>query len=169
MALTDTLTGIGNRHAFFETGTRFLIQRKPAVGHSSLLYVDLDGFKRLNDTRGHQAGDRALRIVAECLARNIRAGDFAARIGGDEFAIMLLDCDDHEVVSHRIREDIRAAMVAQGWAVTASLGLLTFHAPPVSMSDAMAASDMLMYRAKNAGKNRVARGVYTGGREVELV
>ncbi len=166
MALTDTLTGIGNRHAFFETGARFLIQRKTAAGRNSLLYVDLDGFKNLNDTSGHHAGDQALRIVADCLARNIRGCDFAARIGGDEFAILLVDCEDHEIVSERIRDEVRAAMAARGWSVTASVGLLTFHAPPVSMSDAMAASDMLMYQAKNAGKNRVARGVYGSRREV---
>ncbi len=145
MALTDTLTGIGNRHAFFETAARTLTRQKTGLANGALLFVDLDGFKRLNDTCGHQAGDQALRIVADCLSRNIRHSDFAARIGGDEFAILIVDCDDYVAISERLREQISTEMVRRGWSVTASVGLLTFQAAPSSVTDALAAGDSLMY------------------------
>ncbi len=169
MALTDTLTGIGNRHAFFEAGARFLTERKPGHAQDALLFVDLDGFKRLNDTFGHQAGDQALRLVADCLARNIRQSDFAARIGGDEFAILLVDCADHEAVSERVRDNVRLEMARRGWAVTASVGLLALHTAPTSMSDALAAGDALMYQAKRAGKNQIIQGVYSSALQTVLV
>lgn len=158
-ALTDTLTGVGNRHAFFENGER-LFSRRPVPPRNALLYVDLDGFKQLNDRHGHHAGDVALCIVAECIRRNIRGTDFAARIGGDEFAILLSECDDIETVSERIRQEVRADLRVQGWKVTASVGLLTFNKPPCSVSEALAAADALMYQAKQSGKDRVARAAY---------
>ncbi len=158
-ALTDTLTGIGNRHAFFERSER-LFAETPVPPRNALLYVDLDGFKQLNDRHGHHAGDMALCIVAECIRRNIRGRDFAARIGGDEFAVLLSDCDDHETVSERIRQDVRSELRRQGWDVTASVGMLTFDKPPRSVSEALAATDALMYQAKQGGKDRVTQGAY---------
>lgn len=158
-ALTDTLTGVGNRHAFFEH-SEGLFSARPVSPRSALLYVDLDGFKQLNDRHGHHAGDTALCIVAECIRRNVRGRDFAARIGGDEFAILLSDCDDPELGSERIRQEIRIELRLRGWAVTASVGLLTFTNPPSSVSEALAVADALMYRAKQGGKDRVASAAY---------
>ena len=158
-ALTDTLTGVGNRHAFFENGER-LFSGRPVPPHNALLYVDLDGFKQLNDGHGHHAGDTALCIVAECVRRNVRGRDFAARIGGDEFAVLLSDCDDPELVGERIRQEVRDELRLRGWAVTASVGVLTFNNPPSSVSEALAAADALMYRAKQGGKDRIASAAY---------
>ena len=127
-ALTDTLTGVGNRHAFFENGER-LFSGRPVPPHNALLYVDLDGFKQLNDGHGHHAGDTALCIVAECVRRNVRGRDFAARIGGDEFAARFSDCDDPELVGERIRQEVRDELRLRGWAVTASVGVLDLQQP----------------------------------------
>jgi diguanylate cyclase (GGDEF)-like protein len=156
MALADTLTGIPNRPALM-TALEQAIARQNRHGTSFiLLYLDLDGFKSINDRFGHATGDRVLQEVAAALTACLRTGDVAARLGGDEFA-MVLAGDEHDAIgaAERVRAEIEMRMQAQGWAVTASVGAASFAAPPDSPDAALAVADKLMYAAKSAGKNRV--------------
>ena len=160
MALTDTLTGIANRHAFFEA-TKQVFDTRQDIDYS-LLYLDLDGFKRLNDTLGHSAGDLALRVVANRISANARNGDVVARLGGDEFAVLLANNVAGAAIGERIKDDVAAHMEARGFGVTVSVGVLTFMVTPSCVSDALAASDEMMYEAKRRGKNRVIHSIYSG-------
>ena len=157
MALTDPLTGLPNRTAFLEALSRAISTHRRGGPGFSLLFVDLDGFKALNDTLGHAEGDRALAEVAAVLRGNLRRGDMPARLAGDEFAALLFGGNGQEVGSaaERLRIALAQAMEGRGWAVTASIGGITFHAPPRDESEALSAADQLMYLAKRAGRNRV--------------
>jgi diguanylate cyclase (GGDEF)-like protein len=94
MALTDELTGLGNRRAFFERGAVELEHVRRQGRPVALLYVDVDGLKAVNDAHGHTAGDRLIAAVALVLSGLVRTGDVVSRIGGDEFALLLVDCDE---------------------------------------------------------------------------
>lgn len=156
MALTDALTGIANRPAFLDGLDRAIARQRRHGEPFSLLYLDLDGFKRVNDVLGHVVGDEVLRRVAEVLVAELRREDLAARIGGDEFAVLLAGADaDGAHAGERIRAAVKRCMDAHGWPVTASVGVVTFLATPDDVSEALAAADELMYGAKASGKDRV--------------
>jgi diguanylate cyclase (GGDEF)-like protein len=157
IALTDALTGIANRPAFLDALGRAMSRLERHGEAFAVLYVDLDGFKHVNDTYGHDAGDQALREVAATLRGLVRREDTAARIGGDEFAMVLGGCGDGDVSSagERLRAAIAARMEARQLPVTASVGGVTFTSPPASVGQAVAIADQLMFAAKTSGKNRV--------------
>ena len=123
----------------------------------ALVYLDLDGFKRVNDVFGHAAGDHALREAAEALRSVARREDVAARIGGDELAVLLAACGSGEVVSatERLRQAVAERMGGLGWPITASVGAVRFQAAPRDVGHALMLADGNMYAAKLAGKNRV--------------
>ena len=153
MARIDDLTRLPNRAAIIE-GVEKAISRQRLDGEPfSLLYMDLDDFKRLNDRSGHAAGDEALREVASALRRSLRAEDLAGRLGGDEFAILVAGNRDQALAAaHRVREKVRARMASRGWRVTASIGVATFDRTPHSAESALAAADVAMYAAKRVAK-----------------
>ncbi|MGG5807887.1 sensor domain-containing diguanylate cyclase [Falsiroseomonas sp. CW058] len=162
MALTDALTGLPNRPAFREALSRAIARHRRDQQPFSLLYMDLDGFKRVNDVRGHAEGDRVLAGVAEVLRASLRQEDVPARIGGDEFAAVLVGGDGREIpgAAERVRRAVRERMDAHGWPVSASIGAVLFRSPPDDEEEAIAAADELMYGAKAAGRDRVAHGVF---------
>ncbi len=170
MALTDPLTGLANRAALLDSLSRTVARQRRTSYGFGLIYLDLDGFKRVNDQLGHSEGDRVLVTIADTLRGAIRQGDEAARIGGDEFALLLVSGDVTEI--HRTAERIRAAiedrMIREGWAVTASVGALLFHEAPGDEISAIALADEQMYIAKAAGKNQLAVSVY-GTRQLAQV
>lgn len=154
---TDALTGLANRrefHAQLDRALR-LSQRRPRP--LALVYIDLDNFKTVNDTRGHEAGDTVLRIAAAALRDTLRGTDVTARLGGDEFAALLPESDERaaRVALERFRARLNEAMLAGDWPVTASIGALVFNAAPPTLVDALHGADELMYRAKREGKNRL--------------
>ncbi|HEV7455448.1 MAG TPA: sensor domain-containing diguanylate cyclase [Roseococcus sp.] len=149
LALTDALTGLANRPALMDALGRAIGQGAPFA----LLCLDLDGFKGLNDSQGHAVGDLALTEVAQELRLACGTGDVAARLGGDEFAL-LLAAGEAEATAERVRAGIGRRMAVQGWAVTASIGGATFHAPPEDAAAALAQADALLYEAKRGGRNR---------------
>ncbi|WP_191083738.1 sensor domain-containing diguanylate cyclase [Roseococcus microcysteis] len=149
LALTDALTGLANRPALMDALGRAI---GPGAGFS-VLCLDLDGFKGLNDSQGHAVGDLALTEVAQELRLACGTGDVAARLGGDEFALLLAS-GEAEPMAERVRTGIARRMAAQGWAVTASIGGVTFHAPPEDAASALAMADALLYEAKRGGRNR---------------
>jgi diguanylate cyclase (GGDEF)-like protein len=157
MALTDVLTGIANRPAFLDALVRAVARQRRDGQPFALLCLDLDGFKRVNDLHGHAAGDAVLREVAAALSACLRREDLAARIGGDEFAAVLVGGDGREIsqVAERVRRTVEERMETQGRTVTASVGAVSFLVPPKNEAAAIAEADRLMYAAKAAGMNRV--------------
>ncbi|NEA74975.1 EAL domain-containing protein [Streptomyces sp. SID13588] len=160
----DPLTDLPNRALFTERVSRALGGRRSGDGEAAVLFVDLDGFKAVNDTVGHQAGDELLVQAARRLQESVRSGDTAARLGGDEFAALICggsaDRQLREYQIHEIADRLRSALsepyrVESGEVrVAASIGV-AFAEPGITPSELMRNADLAMYRAKQAGKGRV--------------
>jgi diguanylate cyclase (GGDEF)-like protein len=156
-ALTDALTGCFNRRFFeiqLERDLHLATRMRQPV---SLILVDIDHFKRLNDTHGHDAGDAALRILAGALREEVRGVDTAARYGGEEFAIILPQTG-HEgarVVAERLRSRIERTEVPGVGCITASLGVATFPNDASSRELLVTSADRALFLAKRTGRNRV--------------
>jgi diguanylate cyclase (GGDEF)-like protein len=157
LALTDSLTSLPNRPAFLDALSRAIARQQRDDLTFSLLYLDLDGFKALNDSQGHAAGDRALVEVASVLRESVRRHDLPARLGGDEFGLLLVGGDGAEatVAGQRVRRAIARRMAERGWPVTATIGGVAFHSPPEDEGAALVAADSMMYAAKQQGRDRV--------------
>lgn len=162
LAEEDALTGIANRRAF-EKSLAVMLDGARAGQHFSLLYFDLDHFKHVNDTFGHAGGDSVLRRFAQLLRADRRAGDLPARIGGEEFALILpLDSKQQAAdVADRINLACRAVdwhSIAPDLHVTVSIGVATSHEielAELSQDSLCALADRRLYRAKNDGRDRV--------------
>jgi diguanylate cyclase (GGDEF)-like protein/PAS domain S-box-containing protein len=161
LATTDELTGIGNRRHFLESAARDLERTRRSGRPLSLLMLDLDRFKRVNDLHGHLAGDAVLRAVGVALTADLRAGDIAGRYGGEEFAILLPETDETEaaLVAERVRRDIANVVVSLPGAsvrVTASIGsCTTWGADAPDLDTLLDCADAAQYRAKVLGGNAV--------------
>ena len=156
----DILTGLANRRRFESELARHLDRCRRHDPTGALLLLDLDNFKQVNDTLGHNAGDQLLITIGGLLRRSIRSTDVVARLGGDEFAILLTDCEpaDAQRVAELVVERIAThAATLDGVArrVTASVGAVTFRAAAEHAADVLALADMTMYDAKEAGRNQV--------------
>lgn len=161
LAEKDHLTGLTNRRKFFE----LIAASRPESGDAvmrhrgALLIVDIDHFKKINDSHGHQAGDEALIHTARILKRCVRDLDIVARLGGEEFAILLTDADKH--VAQEIAERIRVAVhtnpaILQQGSATLSVSIGGVEVWPLqSLAECMRRADLLLYAAKSAGRNRV--------------
>lgn len=155
----DILTGLANRRRFESELDRHLDRCRRHGPTGALLLLDLDHFKQVNDTLGHNAGDQLLITIGGLLRRSIRSTDVVARLGGDEFAILLTDCEqaDAERVAGLVVDRIAShAATLDGVArrVTASVGAVTFRAATEHAADVLALADMTMYDAKEAGRNQ---------------
>lgn len=155
-AFCDALTGVYNRRAFFTMAEKE-VQRSRRYGHSlTVCYIDVDHFKQVNDTRGHEAGDQLLCEVAAALTELVRQSDIVARLGGDEFALLLPETDGvAQRVLERLRERLQGRMDAAGWPVTFSMGAVTCQQSPQSVEDLVQYADALMYQVKHQGKNQL--------------
>ena len=158
-ALTDDLTSLPNRRRFM-TEFRRESQRADRSGTPlSVIVLDIDDFKKINDTWGHETGDLVLKGLAEALAAATRSVDLAARLGGEEFAVLLPNTDAHgaEGVAERIQRDLAAMTVSAGGSpvhATASFGISSFP-DLASLTDLLNDADRCLYEAKRAGKNRI--------------
>ena len=153
----DSLTHIANRRGLVESATAALNSAKRHHTAISLAYIDLDDFKQLNDVLGHAVGDKVLRVTAMSIRAALRPTDLVARIGGDEFAILLPEAPKAvaESVISRVRTTLGEAMGEHSWSVTFSIGIVTFLGAPRSVSEMLEKGDQVMYRVKSAGKNRI--------------
>ncbi|MGE5623219.1 MAG: GGDEF domain-containing protein, partial [Bacillota bacterium] len=156
---TDSLTGLLNRSGFFIALENLLSEVHSKSIRGAVMLLDLDGFKAINDTCGHSAGDAALKEIGMRLMRYVSNGDRVARIGGDEFGIALVDTASHEDVEQLAQELIDAIASIRVPAdpslrLGASIGICLLPDERFSSSSAiMEESDRLMYQAKRAGKN----------------
>ena len=161
MSITDPLTGLHNRRYLEARLTEELSRSKRYNYPLSFMMIDIDDFKLYNDRNGHQAGDRALEITAQCLRAALRKVDVASRYGGEEFSILLPQTTLQEagVLADRIRRKILSAPFPHGKSqplggVTVSIGLSTFSASLDSAEAIVRAADRALYHAKSHGKNR---------------
>lgn len=157
LSRTDPLTSLPNSRAFYTDASRILALSRRLGQAVTMAYVDLDNFKAVNDTLGHQGGDDLLRRVAELIRTCIRATDASARIGGDEFVLCLLATDQDRALEllERLRRLLAEAFATQVCPVTASIGGVTFESPPPSVEAMVREADRRMYAAKAGGRNRV--------------
>jgi diguanylate cyclase (GGDEF)-like protein len=161
-ARLDPLTEIGNRRHFLEVATMELQRASRYNRPFTVVYMDIDDFKAVNDTMGHQAGDKLLKIVSTTIKANIRASDTIARLGGDEFALFLSETDNEPAKNAlgKLKIKLDEIVNINRWPVTFSFGVATFMMPPDSIDDMIRKVDSLLYEAKKTGKNNIIHGVF---------
>lgn len=158
LAIHDPLTRVLNARAFADRLTAELIRNRRYKRPLSLLYLDVDNFKTLNDSRGHQTGDAALRLVADAMRRAVREVDVVGRMGGDEFAVLMPETDGilAQGAAQRLAEGIRTAFEGTP-ALSASIGIVSFSDTAATTDEVLRRADQAMYEAKRSGKDRVVQ------------
>jgi len=156
----DLLTGLYNRRKFEEVLEEILINVREEERHHSLLYLDLDNFKIVNDTCGHVAGDELLKQLPTLLNDVLRSGDIVARLGGDEFGIILENCGVQQAatIADKVRETIknyRFIWDDATFEIGVSIGVIGIDADNCNMSQVMSSADIACYAAKDSGRNRI--------------
>jgi diguanylate cyclase (GGDEF)-like protein len=155
-ALHDPLTGLPNRHSFEEISTEVLAGHAARARAFGLLYIDLDGFKAINDTHGHSIGDELLKVIGSRLKRAVRSEDSVCRHGGDEFVCLLLDIKGNDQVA-TIAEKLFAAVAAPcqlgslAVSVTPSIGIALYPGDGIAVDELLRSADSAMFGAKLHG------------------
>lgn len=169
LAAHDPLTGLRNRREFERLVRQGVAEAREHGRHAVLLFIDLDDFKAVNDSCGHLAGDELLRQLATLLSSLLRDRDVLARVGGDEFGVLLTDCTT--AAGARVAEKLCAAVRAfrfewssRVFEIGASIGLVPITGSSGGLRDLLAAADAALYLAKEQGRNRVEIGVFNGTR-----
>ncbi len=162
LARTDLITEVGNSRFFFEEANQEIRRASRYMHPFSIAYADIDNFKTVNDNHGHNAGDHLLRIVAQAMRSSIRSTDILARMGGDEFAILLPETDFEmsQATLQRLRQNVLAITQENKYPVTISFGVVTYLHPPKNTEEMIKIADDLMYTAKNDGKNNIKHMVW---------
>lgn len=162
LSKTDPLTELANGRYFFET-VNSEIQRALRYKHPfTIVYLDVDNFKSVNDTLGHNAGDALLREISSKVNSTVRNTDTMARLGGDEFAILLPETssDNAKGAINRIQNSLSQIKASNGTQITFSIGVITNNFRPCTFDEIIMAADGLMYEAKHSGKNAVKSAVF---------
>ncbi|BFM40834.1 diguanylate cyclase [Synechocystis sp. LKSZ1] len=164
LARTDHLTAAVNARSFQEIMTLELYRLQRYHHPLTLVYFDLDNFKIVNDQLGHSHGDQALQSVVNCIKKYIRKTDTIARMGGDEFVLLLPETNREQ--AQQLVTDIRPFLASEmrkhNWPITFSMGVLTCTTVPGSIDELVTIADNLMYKAKLQGKNTVEYATYPG-------
>ncbi|MBL8103744.1 MAG: GGDEF domain-containing protein [Anaerolineales bacterium] len=156
-ARTDFLTGAMNTRSFHDV-TQSEIDRSVRYQRPfTVAFIDIDNFKTVNDTFGHAFGDMVLRVIAQSIKRNLRKTDTIARVGGDEFALLLpeTDTDTARIAISKMQKRLQEEMTTKKWPVTFSIGVISLNAPQLSVDDILGLADKLMYSVKNYGKDNI--------------
>jgi len=160
----DPLTGAANTRAF-RGRARDEIDRSRRYGRPfTLAYVDLDNFKAVNDRFGHSAGDNLLRLVTDNIRKNLRTTDIFARVGGDEFVLLLPETgpESARAVLDKLQDKVTSSLQEAKWPVTLSVGAVSYLSPPDSVDAMIVQTDNLLYQVKHGGKNRIRQEVHGG-------
>jgi len=169
LSLTDELTGLYNRRRFFVLTEQYLKVAIRAKKRSLLLYIDMDDLKWINDHCGHNTGDQALMDLGSILKKTFRESDIIARIGGDEFVILLESTDENdEMLITRLDENIRDynAKVSQDYKLSISVGVAQFDPEyPISIDELLSKADVLMYAQKRKRRKQESRLGVRNGKE----
>jgi diguanylate cyclase (GGDEF)-like protein len=161
IADTDSLTGLSNRRHFLAVAGEAIGSAQEFGATLSLLMVDIDHFKRINDTYGHAAGDQALRLLGATLKESTRRDDCVGRLGGEEFAILLpgASAEVAQDIAERICRHATTLVILDGrgqrFGFTVSIGLACLAPSDAKPEDLLARADAALYRAKRGGRNRV--------------
>lgn len=157
LSRTDSLTGLANSRSFYEQAGAALSLCQRNLRPVTLAYIDLDNFKKVNDTLGHEKGDEILQKAAEVMVSSLRASDVIARIGGDEFVVLLPEtgAEDAKVALEKLRSRMTMTPQFQVTAVSPSIGAVAYLQATAQLGDMLKAADELMYQSKAAGKNRL--------------
>jgi len=161
---TDYLTGAVNSRFFGEI-MQMEINRTIRYQYPlTIAFIDVDDFKTINDQFGHSVGDKVLETVARAMRQYLRKTDIVARVGGDEFAILLpeADIDVAQVAISKVQQGLLNEMQVNHWPATFSIGVLTFITPPDSADEMLNMADKIMYSVKNSGKNNIYYVTYPG-------
>jgi diguanylate cyclase (GGDEF)-like protein len=160
LAMTDELTGLANRRAFFVQGSEEIKRTRRYLAPLALIMLDVDKFKNINDTYGHEAGDLVLQGVARTLRAGIREVDLAARLGGEEFGVLLPNTEVAEAIV--LAERLRLAFAggsycwqSQKVSATVSLGVAAYNETMLDIDTLLRQADTAMYQAKHQGRNQV--------------
>jgi diguanylate cyclase (GGDEF)-like protein len=158
LATQDQLTNVLNARAFAERLTQELERNRRYPRPLALLYLDLDDFKVINDSHGHQTGDAVLRLVADAMRSSMRQADVVGRLGGDEFAVLMPETDAQlaDAAAKRLAAGLRNVFKGTP-SVTASIGVVSCTATDASTDDLLRRADQAMYDAKRLGKDRVVQ------------
>lgn len=161
MAMRDPLTGVANRRAFVEKAEEILALSRRQGFPLAVVFLDADGFKQVNDRHGHREGDRLLQLAAATVLDAVRESDVVARMGGDEFVVLLPDTDREgaETIAGRLSADLDGAMAGGGFGIRFSIGVAAFQDPGDRVDDLLRHADALMYEAKAAGGGLVVATV----------
>jgi diguanylate cyclase (GGDEF)-like protein len=167
-ARVDSLTGMANARYFRELAGKEIKRCQRYKHPLTMIYIDCDGFKSVNDLLGHQTGDQLLRFLALALRNNTRATDIVARLGGDEFAILMPETGEPIIPDglKRLHDLFTRALLEDGWPVTLSMGAAIYLQPPESADEMIQNADQLMFKAKNNGKNRVQYRIFENSKEI---
>lgn len=162
LSRTDYLTGALNSRAFYELAEAEIHRSQRYGSPLTIVHIDLDNFKVVNDRFGHSVGDELLQNVVSIIKRNIRVTDAVARLGGDEFAVLLLKVDEEStrMIIPRLHQVLVKEMEQRGWPVTFSMGVLICNETPASVNEMLHQVDQLMYTVKNDGKDGVCYALY---------
>ncbi|MGH8501255.1 MAG: GGDEF domain-containing protein [Gammaproteobacteria bacterium] len=170
LARTEPLTGLMNRRAFDEAANRFLDLALSRGHHTTVVYIDVDDFKRVNDRSGHSAGDRLLATIAAALRQGVRSSDLVGRRGGDEFVLLLPDTgyEGAQACIATLKARLTQIRASDAWPVRFSMGVATFLRPPLNVDVAIKVADELMYKAKAGGKDDIVHEIISMTGDVTL-
>lgn len=162
LARIDPLTGSANRRSLCEAVHLELLRSRRYARPMTIAFIDLDGFKVVNDGFGHAHGDKVLCTVVSMINSRVRQTDLLARIGGDEFVLLLpeIDQDAARVIMPKLREALGLEMGRHGWPVTFSIGVLTWRGGMLDAEQMITMADKLMYDIKSNGKDAIAYAVH---------
>jgi diguanylate cyclase (GGDEF)-like protein len=157
LAREDALTQLPNRREFYERGRQVFAQAQRQGAPFTAVFIDLDRFKEVNDTLGHEVGDLLLKSVATVMLNHVRVSDIPGRLGGDEFALLLPNMSADAVSGYleKLRCRLLDAMQVNGWPVTFSIGVASYRVTPQDFDALLKQADSLMYEVKRGSRDQV--------------